>query len=289
MKTPALALALGALLLALPAAAQKKPSARRKPAPATAPVKPAAATTATPAGATPASAVAPAPAPAPASAVAPAPAAAPGAQAGQAAPVADAFAGSGALRPGGIQARASLDTDILLVYLNLGAAADVGLLQAGPGTLAVGGGLDYGFCGSVCWAVSALTPINLGERYLSPHARLTYHFPVTGSDALAKLDLYGLLLAGVTWSSMNIASDEPIEGQVRSVDSSSVSFLGGLGAGANYFFSDRLFLGAEARLRYSQGTYTVSTNAIPGYVLTDSDSTWSLSGFNLAFHAGLRF
>ena len=54
-----------------------------------------------------------------------------------------------------------------------------------------------------------------------------------------------------------------------------------------YFFNDHLFLGAEGRLRYSTGQYTYTARA--GNVsLSDSQSSWNLSGFNVQLFAGLR-
>ena len=47
------------------------------------------------------------------------------------------------------------------------------------------------------------------------------------------------------------------------------------------------FLGAEGRLRYSTGQYAYTVR-VGNVSLSDTQSTWSLSGFHVQFFAGIR-
>lgn len=186
---------------------------------------------------------------------------------------------------GDIDARAMLNSDILLAFVNLGVAVDVGVLPLGPGVLAIGGEFEAGACVSVCLLANAATGWSWSHMFYSPHARASYHLLPGNSAGLEKVDLYGLALVGATLTTTRVAGAS--SGTDFEVVGSDVGPSVGVGLGGKYFFSDNLFFGAEGRLRYSAGQYTYTARA--GNVsLSDSQSTWSLSGFNVQLFAGLR-
>lgn len=188
---------------------------------------------------------------------------------------------------GDIDARVMLNADILLAFVNLGVGADVGVLPLGPGVLTVGGEFEAGACVTMCLALNLATGWTFSHMFYSPHARVTYHLLPSNSSGLEKVDLYGLALAGVTITTTRVANT----GTGASTDfeylGSDVGPSVGLGVGGKYFFQDNLFFGAEGRLRYSAGEYTYSAR-VGNVTLSDSQSSWSLSGFNVQFFAGIR-
>lgn len=197
-------------------------------------------------------------------------------------------AGASVMKLGNIDVRGMLETDILLVYVNLGAVAELGLVPLGPGTLAVGAEVDYGFCGSICWGLSALTPISIGERYLTPMARASYHFTVPALKLAHKLDLFGSLGVGLTFASVNVDADDGTFGALAS----STAFTIAPGVGGNYFVNPNFFVGAEARFRVASGTYEYtfregSTDTT--YVFQEDETQWSLTGLSVNFFLGYRF
>ncbi|MFL5356228.1 hypothetical protein [Archangium sp.] len=188
---------------------------------------------------------------------------------------------------GDIDARVMLNADILLAFVNLGVGADVGVLPLGPGVLTLGGEFEAGACVSVCAVLNLATGWTFSHLFYSPHARVTYHLMPGNSHGMEKVDLYGLALAGVTLTTTRVAN-------TGTGDSTDFEYLGsdvapsvGLGIGGKYFVQDNLFVGAEGRLRYSSGEYTY-TARVGNVSLSDTQSTWSLSGFNVQFFAGLR-
>jgi hypothetical protein len=191
-----------------------------------------------------------------------------------------------------VDARVSVDTDVLLVYVDLGVSADFGLIPLGPGTLAIGAGFDLGFCGSFCWGLSALLsagfkqPTTYSQNHYFPQARVTYHLPVAewSTSALAKkINIYALLAGGPVISNLRLSTQDNsllVEGNNVSVGISG-------GAGAEYFLGERFFVGLEAQLRYARGVYNWNVK-VGNYALSDSEQTWNLSGFNLKFFLGIR-
>lgn len=192
------------------------------------------------------------------------------------------------LKPLHLDVRLAGDTDILLVYVELGAMVDVGLLPAGPGTLAVGASFDLGACGSVCWAFSALTSFNMSQTFLSPAARVSYHVDLkklgVNSPVIDKLDAYGLVFAGPNIASWALSADD---NSVK-VEGTDLTFGGGLGVGGQYFFSDNFFVGAEGTFRYAKGAYNWKAT-VGQYSISGTENTWDHSGFNVRVNAGLRF
>ena len=186
---------------------------------------------------------------------------------------------------GDIDARAVLNADFLLAFVDLGVGVDVGVLQLGPGVLAIGGEFQVGACVSACLLLNTLTGYSWSHMFYSPHARATYHLLPGNSARLEKVDLYGLALVGATITTTRVAGST--SGTDFEYVGSDVGPSVGVGVGGKYFFSDNLFFGAEGRLRYSAGEYTYTARA--GNVsISDSQSTWSLSGFNVQLFAGLR-
>lgn len=182
---------------------------------------------------------------------------------------------------GDIDARVMANADIVLAFVDLGVGLDVGVLRLGPGVLALGGEFDAGACVSPCIALNLATGWSFSHLFYSPHARATYHLLPSQSSGMEKVDLYGLVLAGLTLTTTRVT------GMDFDYAGSDVGPSVGLGVGGKYFFQDDFFLGAEGRLRYSAGEYTYSLRS-GNVTLSDSQSTWSLSGFNVQFFVGLR-
>jgi len=198
------------------------------------------------------------------------------------------------LGPFRADARFTVDTDILLAYVALGVNADLGLVKLGPGVLAVGAGLDYGFCGTVCLLVGAALGGSFGIRNFFPQARVSYHLelPAKGANnTLTKVDVYGLVFGGVVVSSMNFGTT--VQGVKVTASSEGVGPGIGLGAGGSYFFTERVFVGAEATAKYAQGTYkdvvvVTPPNSNVDFRWRDMYSGWSISGVSLRLFIGFR-
>lgn len=181
------------------------------------------------------------------------------------------------MQPWDVDARASLHTTPILQYGGIGASADAGMRKIGPGTFALGGGLDYFFCGTTCSSV----PLSFTQRQVSLEARISYHLAPTKTG---HIDFYPLMTAGfmVSRSSVSVEGSE-----YRAAD---VAPSVGFGAGASYFFTDTIFVAAEGRFRYAAGTYTyelASGNERP-FDRSGID-TWSASTVDLSGAIGARF
>jgi hypothetical protein len=198
------------------------------------------------------------------------------------------------LRPLRADARVTVDADILLASVSLGISGDFGLVKLGPGVLAAGAGLDFGFCGTACLVIGALLGGSYGIRNFFPHGRLSYHLelPAKGAtNSLQKVNVYGVLFGGVVISSMGF------EGRFQGVEVSATSTGAGpglgLGAGASSFFAERIFVGAEATVRYQFVRFAdVATVSAPGsnvnFTWADEYQSQSFSGFGLRFYVGFR-
>lgn len=187
---------------------------------------------------------------------------------------------------GDIDMRLMANTDILLLYVEAGVGLDVGVARLGPGVLAVGGEFQVGACVSLCLFVGALTNVTLRNAFYAPHARVSYHFLPKQTRGMEKVDFYGLVFGGITYATTHLYGG---------TDAGEFDYRGngvgpalGLGAGGKYFVGDRLFLGAEARLGYSAGTYTY-TARFGEATLSDSYSAWTLTGLGVQLFGGLRF
>jgi len=197
------------------------------------------------------------------------------------------------LGPMRADARFTVDTDILLAYVNLGVNADLGIVKLGPGVLAVGAGLDVGFCGTVCLLIGGLLNGSYGARNFFPQARLSYHLelPAKSGNALQKVDVYGVVFAGLVVSSMGFAGQ--YQGVMVSATSTGVGPGVGLGAGGSYFFTERVFVGAEASLKYAAGRYNDVVTVKPpnsnvDFRWRDEYSGWSISGLSVRLFLGFR-
>lgn len=187
---------------------------------------------------------------------------------------------------GDLDMRLTFNADILLAFVNAGVGLDVGLVKLGPGVLTVGGEFEAGACVTPCLALNLLTGWSFGHGFYSPHARATYHFVPGDSKGLEKVDLYGLVLAGITYTTTRVAGTS--SGTDFEYVGNDVAPSVGLGVGGKYFVQDNFFFGAEARLRYAAGTYTYTARA-GNVALSDTQSSWSLSGLNVLLFAGMRF
>jgi opacity protein-like surface antigen len=192
--------------------------------------------------------------------------------------VAEASDPTAALQPWDVDIRAGLHTTPILEYGGVGASADAGVRKLGPGTLAVGGGVDYFLCGTSC----SSAPYSLSQRQLSFEGRVSYHLSV---PKVARMDIYPLITAGfmVSRSSINVGGNS----EYRASD---VAPSVGFGAGASYFFTDRIFVGAEARFRYAAGSYSYELASGQARSFDRSGvSAWNASTVDLALAVGTRF
>jgi opacity protein-like surface antigen len=192
--------------------------------------------------------------------------------------VAEAPNQTAALQPWDVDIRAGLHTTPILEYGGVGASADAGIRKLGPGTLAVGGGVDYFLCGTSC----SSAPYSLSQRQLSFEGRVSYHLSV---PKVARMDIYPLITAGfmVSRSSINVGGNS----EYRASD---VAPSVGFGAGASYFFTDRIFVGAEARFRYAAGSYSYELASGQAKAFDHSGVTaWNSSTVDLALAVGTRF
>ena len=185
------------------------------------------------------------------------------------------------LRPLQLDLRATANTDILLVHIGVGATADLGLVPAGPGTIAIGAGFEYNFCGSFCWAFNALTPFNYSQHQITPSVRASYHLDLKKKN----LDVYPLLFAGPVFARSSIELDDGSASYVGK----DTGFQVGVGAGLAYFVSDRFSVGLEARYRHARGTYEYELRTGNDRTYDRGNAgTWSLSGLNVMFAFGVR-
>ena len=163
------------------------------------------------------------------------------------------------LKPMQLDVRATLNADVLLAYIGLGASADLGLVPVGPGTFAVGAGFEYDFCGSVCWFFSAATPLEFSHRQIWPQARASYHISLPSSKQ--KLDFYPFVGVGPVFARSQLSVDNGAARYVGTDTSIGVNFGGGL----NLFVAGPVFIGGEARVRWAAGEYEYKLESVFGY------------------------
>ncbi|MEA2747724.1 MAG: hypothetical protein QOI41_1867 [Myxococcales bacterium] len=214
---------------------------------------------------------------APAAAPAPAPASSLAAPAADR-DVAESTAQSLSLLPWEADVRAGIHTTPILEYGGVGASIDAGMRKLGPGTLALGGGLDYFFCGTTC----SSTPLAFSQKQLAFEGRVSYHLAVPHAP---RVDIYPLITAGFISSRASIKVGDNSEYRASDV-TPTVSF----GAGASYFFAERFFVGAEARFRYAAGSYSYELASGPAKPFDHTGvDRWSSSTVDLAVAVGARF
>ncbi|ADO70668.1 uncharacterized protein STAUR_2876 [Stigmatella aurantiaca DW4/3-1] len=163
---------------------------------------------------------------------------------------------------------------------------DVGLVPLGPGVLAVGGEFNAGICLTACGLVGLVTGIDISDHFYSPHVRLSYHWLPPAMKNAGTLELDGLLLVGVTFSTQTVSGD--IEGVDFHYKGTGTGPSVGLGVGLKKFVKERLFLGIEARLRYAQGEDEYSER-VGDDEFSGVDQDWSQTGLSLLVFGGVRF
>lgn len=187
-----------------------------------------------------------------------------------------------ALQPGHVDARITGNFDLLLTYVGVGASADVGVVRAGPGTIAFGIGGEYGTCASACWLVNTITPLEFSQSQVTVTGRASYHMAIG-----KRVDLYPMMMVGPTFARASIKLDDGSADYLGKDTAISV----GAGAGVNFFFGDTFFIGAEARARFARGTY--SYEVIAGNerqkLAEGSYDTWSRTGIDFVGALGARF
>ena len=183
--------------------------------------------------------------------------------------------------PGEVDVRANLSTDTLLSFVELGATVDVGAVRIGPGTLAMGAEASWGVCVSYCLGLKYLTGKNHGASRFAPLVRVGYHLEVPGKKRRDDVDLYAVVFGGPIWVGLDI--DEPGGGSIAELRDR--SFVVGGGMGAKFFFTQSLFFGGEARVRYGQGRYAVTVGQ---YTPREEEASWTVTGIGVVFFAGVR-
>lgn len=190
---------------------------------------------------------------------------------------------SRAMSLGNVDAWGTLSTDLFLMGVEVGAGADVGVVPLGPGTLAVGAEATYSFCFSICGLISLATDSQFGFSSFAPLARASYHLVPGGMSGVEKLDLYGVLVAGPTFDSLGMKTDQ------FTAEARTLGLQVGLGGGARYFVNDRVFIGGEGRFTFGQHTTRLEVTSgeyAANYVdVPQLSSPW----FKLFFVAGGRF
>jgi hypothetical protein len=187
------------------------------------------------------------------------------------------------LRSKRFDVRAALNADTFLAYLGVGLSADMGLVSVGPGTLAVGAGFEYDFCGAVCWDFSASTPLDFGQRHVSLQGRASYHL---GFERAKNLDFYPFVGVGPIFARSEVTVENGLARYVGTNTGLGVNF----GAGVNLFVFGPVFVGGEARIRWGAGDYDYRLESGDGSIAFDraSVSSWTLAGLDVLFAAGVR-
>ncbi|OJT18320.1 hypothetical protein BO221_40235 [Archangium sp. Cb G35] len=185
------------------------------------------------------------------------------------------------LRPGNVDLRVEGAASILPLSLEAGATVEAGVLPIATGTLSLGAELGANLCALACWVPNLFSERDTSRWDLSVVGRLGYHFTVANRN-YSRMDLFGVLLGGIFEPHTTVtAPGYRFEGRGRGV-------ILGLGMGGNYFPSaSRFFLGFEARLRFSTGTYALTLTR-GTYDFTEEDRRWLQFGLSTAFFVGVR-
>ncbi|HYO67967.1 MAG TPA: hypothetical protein VEU33_18010 [Archangium sp.] len=185
------------------------------------------------------------------------------------------------MRPGNVDLRVEAAASLLPLSVEAGATVDVGVLPISTGMLSLGAELDANLCALACWVPNLISERDTSRWDLSAVGRLGYHFTLANRN-YSRVDLFGVLLGGVLQPRTTVtAPGYRFEGRGRGA-------VLGLGLGGNYFPSaSRFFLGFEARLRFSTGTYALTLTR-GTYDFTDEDRRWLRLGLSTAFFVGVR-
>ncbi|WPB74850.1 hypothetical protein KYC5002_38380 [Archangium violaceum] len=185
------------------------------------------------------------------------------------------------LRPGNVDLRVEAAASLLPLSLEAGATVEAGVLPIAAGTLSLGAELGANLCALACWVPNLFSERDTSRWDLSLVGRLGYHFTLANRN-YSRVDLFGVLLGGVLEPHTTVTTPGyRFEGRGRGA-------ILGLGMGGNYFPSaSRFFLGFEARLRFSAGTYALTLTR-GTYDFTDDDRRWLQLGLSTAFFVGVR-
>jgi len=184
------------------------------------------------------------------------------------------------LRPGNLDLRVEGAASLLPLSLEAGATVEVGVLPIATGTLSLGAELSANLCALACWVPNLFLERDTSRWDLSATGRLGYHFTLANRN-YSRFDLFAFVLGGVMEPRTTVTTPSyRYEGRGRGA-------VLGLGAGGNYFPSSRFFLGAEARLRFSTGTYELTLTR-GSYDFTEEDRRWLRFGLSTAFFVGVR-
>lgn len=184
------------------------------------------------------------------------------------------------LRPGNVDLRVEGAASLLPLSLEAGATVEVGVLPIATGTLSLGAELSGNLCALACWVPNLFQERDTSRWDLSAVGRLGYHFSLANRN-YSRADLFGFVLGGVMEPRITVtAPTYRFEGRGRGA-------VLGLGMGGNYFPSSRFFVGGEARLRFSTGTYALTLTQ-GTYEFTDDERRWIRLGLSTAFFVGVR-
>jgi hypothetical protein len=185
------------------------------------------------------------------------------------------------MRPGNVDLRIGAAASLLPLSVEAGATVDVGVLPLATGTLSLGAELDANLCALACWVPNLFSERDTSRWDLSAVGRLGYHFTLANRN-YSRADLFGVLLGGVIEPRTTVTTPGyRFEGRGRGA-------VLGLGLGGHYFPSaSRIFLGFEARLRFSTGTYALTLTR-GTYDFTEDDRRWLRLGLSTAFFVGVR-
>ena len=147
--------------------------------------------------------------------------------------------------------------------------------------LSLGAALSANLCALACWVPNLFLARDTSRWDLSATGRLGYHFTLANRN-YSKVDLFGVLLGGVIQPRTTVSAPSyRFEGRGQGA-------VLGLGVGGNFFPSaSRFFLGGEARLRFSTGTYELTLTR-GTYDFTEEERRWVRLGLSTAFFVGVR-
>jgi hypothetical protein len=141
-----------------------------------------------------------------------------------------------------VDVRASVSAQGLLSSVEAGVAAEVGVVPLGLATLSLGAEAGASRCLVSCLVEDVGTEQRTARWGLSLLGRLGYHFSWEDRN-YRQVDLAAVVLGGVRDTWVVVSSPEGEVSRRERVPEV------GLGMGGSHFLSERVFVGAEARLR----------------------------------------